>query len=65
MVSQGSTRITREIEIEKFITGFGGSKLHASRGHRGRSRQSANREAELGAHAFIKVCGWSALGFLG
>lgn len=35
------------------------------RGHTGRSRQSADREAGLGAHAFIRVSGCSALGFLG
>ena len=34
----------------------GGGIWHTSRCHTGKSRQSADREAGLGAHAFIRVC---------
>lgn len=47
MVSQGQQQTTRGTE-EKFLTGPEGSTWHASRDHRGRSRQSAKREARPG-----------------
>ena len=77
MVSSGLTitikSTTEEIEIEKFIihsswrkyTSLGvtlGGQGTISRGHMGRSRQSAGREAGPGAQAFIRVYGCSALG---
>ena len=60
--------ITEEMEMEKFITHSmitGRMTQYVLRGHVGRARQSVEREAGSGAHAFIGFCGWSVLGFSG
>lgn len=65
LVNQGSAKDHKGIKIEKLTTHSpGGSTQHDSRGHAGTPRQSVNREspAEPGAHDFIRVYWWSALG---
>lgn len=48
-----------------FLTGPEGNTQHVLRIHKERSSQSAEREARPGRYAFIRVHGWSALGFPG
>lgn len=67
MMSHSSTKIERESELEKVITHRSqGRSTAASRGHTVMLRQDAGgvQVAGPGAHAFIKVHGWNALGFL-
>ena len=58
---------TREIQIEKFIAQKWRSKYQRGLGrHTGRPRRvQADRLTGPGAHAFIRVHAWSALGFPG
>ena len=49
---------TRTTEINKFVTGPGGSTQHALKSHAGGSRQT-ERKAGPGVHGHK----WSALGF--
>ena len=57
-------KTNREIEVEKFITHRSWRKyLTNLKGPRGEVKAEADRKAGPGGHAFIRVCGWSALGF--
>lgn len=63
-----SSQTTEETEIEKSVTQGGpGERMgHTWRGYwTGRARRQIEKKVRSGAHAHIRVCGWSALGFLG
>ena len=64
VVSTIQQQTTRDTEI-KLISHSSWRKniAHLERGHMGLSMQSADGETGPGTHAFVRVCGQSALGF--